>query len=67
MFAGKALRCDCGQEVRAHDEDGLVEAIRRHAWEKHQIDFSLELAHELARSAEAVPGERGNRTEEERR
>jgi predicted small metal-binding protein len=67
MFAGKALRCDCGQEVRAHDEDGLVEAIRRHAWEEHRIDFSLELAHELARSAAPLPAGRENRTEEERR
>jgi len=67
MFAGKALRCDCGQEVRAHDEDGLVEAIQRHAWEKHHIDFSLELAHELARSAAPAPRERESRTEEEER
>jgi predicted small metal-binding protein len=65
MFAGKALRCDCGHVVRARDEDGLAEAIRRHAWEKHRIDFSDELAHELARSAAPVPGGRENRTEEE--
>lgn len=58
MFAGKALRCDCGHEVRASDEDGLVVAIRRHAWEEHNIDFSLEQAHELARSAAQVPDER---------
>jgi hypothetical protein len=44
-----------------------VEAIRRHAWEEHRIDFSLELAHELARSAAPLPAGRENRTEEERR
>jgi predicted small metal-binding protein len=58
MFAGKAIRCDCGHEVRASDEDGLVEAIRRHAWEEHGIDFSFELALELARGALQPAGER---------
>jgi predicted small metal-binding protein len=59
MFAGKAIRCDCGYEVRADDEDELVEEIRRHASEEHDIDFSVELARELARNAPQVPGERG--------
>ena len=51
MFAGKALRCDCGYEVRASDEDGFVEEIRRHASEAHGIAFSVELARKLARDA----------------
>ena len=63
MFAGKAIRCDCGHEVRAHDEDGLVEAIRRHASESHGIEFSVELARELARGAVRPAGERGIRKE----
>lgn len=67
MFAGKAIRCDCGHEARAHDEDGLVEAIRRHAREEHGIDFPVELAHELARTATQVSGGRESRTEEEER
>lgn len=67
MFAGKAIRCDCGHEVRAQDEKGLVEAIQRHAREEHDIDFPAELAHELARTAVEVPGERENRMEEEER
>jgi predicted small metal-binding protein len=58
MFSGKAIRCDCGYEVRAHDEDELVEAIRRHAWEEHRIDFSVELARELARGELRPTGER---------
>jgi predicted small metal-binding protein len=58
MFAGKALRCDCGYEVRAFNEDAFVEAIRRHAWEAHGIDFSVELALDVARSAQKTPGER---------
>jgi predicted small metal-binding protein len=58
MFAGKALRCDCGYEVRAYDEDALVEAIQRHAWEAHGIDFSVELALDVARSARLVSSER---------
>jgi predicted small metal-binding protein len=51
MFAGKALRCECGYEVRASDEDDFVEAVRRHASEAHGIAFSVELARELARDA----------------
>lgn len=57
MFAGKALRCDCGHEVRAHDDDAFVEAIRRHAWEAHGIDFSAELAVDVARSAREASSE----------
>jgi predicted small metal-binding protein len=58
MFAGKALRCDCGYEVRAYDAAGLVEAIRRHASEAHRIDFSVELALDVAQSARQAPSER---------
>jgi predicted small metal-binding protein len=58
MFAGKALRCDCGYQVRAEDDDAFVEAIRRHAWEAHGIEFSVELALEVARSARQAPSER---------
>lgn len=55
MFAGKALSCDCGYEVRADDDDALVEAIRRHALEAHGIDFPVELALVVAARAELVP------------
>jgi predicted small metal-binding protein len=64
MFAGKAIRCDCGYEVRATDEDGLVEAIRRHASEAHSIAFSVELARELARGATPVSSDDANIGEE---
>jgi predicted small metal-binding protein len=56
MFAGKALYCDCGHEVRAQDDDAFVEAIRRHAHEAHGIEFPLELALDVARRAEQAPG-----------
>ena len=56
MFAGKALRCDCGYLVRA-DDDAFVAAIRGHAWEAHGIEFSVELALEVARRARQVPSE----------
>jgi predicted small metal-binding protein len=55
MFAGKAVRCDCGYEVRADDDGAFVEAIRKHAWEAHGIEFSLELALDVAGRAELVP------------
>jgi predicted small metal-binding protein len=60
MFAGKALYCDCGYEVRAEDDDAFVEAIRRHAREAHGIEFSVELALDVARGAELVPSSEHN-------
>jgi hypothetical protein len=57
MFAGKALRCDCGYEVRALDQDAFVEAIQRHAREAHGIEFSAGLALDLARKARLAPNE----------
>jgi predicted small metal-binding protein len=51
MFAGKTLRCDCGYEVRASDDVAFVDAIRRHAQDAHGIEFSLELALDVARGA----------------
>ena len=59
MFADKALRCECGYEVRASDEDTFVEEIRRHASEAHGIAFSVELARELARGATQLPSDDG--------
>jgi predicted small metal-binding protein len=60
MFAGKALRCECGYEVRASDEDDFVEEIRRHASEAHGIAFSVELARKLARDATQGAGDDEN-------
>jgi predicted small metal-binding protein len=57
MFAGKALRCDCGYHVRADDDDAFVAAIRGHAWEAHGIEFSVELALEVAQSARPAPSD----------
>jgi predicted small metal-binding protein len=57
MFAGKAIRCECGYEVRASDEDTLVEGIRRHASEAHGIAFTVELARKLARGATEAPSD----------
>jgi Protein of unknown function (DUF1059) len=44
----KAIQCDCGFEARADDEVGLVEAVRRHAWDMHQMALSREEALLLA-------------------
>jgi predicted small metal-binding protein len=57
VFAGKAIRCDCGYEVRGSDEDTLIEEIRRHASEAHGIAFSVELARELALGATQAAGD----------
>jgi predicted small metal-binding protein len=58
VFAGKALRCDCGYEVRAQDEPALVDAVRRHAWDAHGIDFSVEEALGVLLRSELEVGER---------
>jgi predicted small metal-binding protein len=42
MVAGKALRCECGYELRAQAERERVAEIRRHALEAHGIAFSGE-------------------------
>ena len=59
MFAGKTLRCDCGYVVRAFDDVAFVDAIRRHACEAHGIEFSVELALDVARSARLTTSGRG--------
>ena len=51
MFRDKALRCDCGYEVRARDQDAAVQEVRRHAREAHAIEFTVELAREVVRNA----------------
>jgi predicted small metal-binding protein len=38
----KALSCECGYEVTATDEAGLIDEIRRHARAVHGIAFSVE-------------------------
>jgi predicted small metal-binding protein len=55
MFADKALRCDCGYEVRGTDEAAVFAAVRRHAREVHGIDLSAELVLDLVRRAEVAP------------
>lgn len=45
---GDIVRCDCGFEVRSDDADGLVPAIRLHAWEAHRMPLSYDEALMLA-------------------
>jgi predicted small metal-binding protein len=52
MSVGKTLLCDCGYEVRAADDAAFIDAIRRHARDAHGIEFTLELALDLARGAQ---------------
>jgi predicted small metal-binding protein len=53
MFADKALRCECGYEVRASDEAARVDEVRRHASEKHGIDLSADVALDVVRRGTA--------------
>ena len=36
------LRCDCGFEARADNEQGLVARVQEHALEVHGMEFSSE-------------------------
>jgi hypothetical protein len=48
----RALQCECGFEARAEDESGLVDAIRRHAWDAHAMALSRDEALMLGFRAE---------------
>jgi predicted small metal-binding protein len=46
------LRCDCGFEARAEQEDELVATVQRHASEAHGMALSMDEALLLAFQAE---------------
>jgi hypothetical protein len=50
------LRCDCGFEARAADEDGLVAEVQRHAREAHGMALTRDEALLLAFRAELDQG-----------
>jgi len=47
----RVLRCECGFEARAGDEEALVEVVRRHAREAHGMPLSHDEALVLATRA----------------
>jgi len=47
----RVLRCDCGFEARAEDEDGFVAEVQRHAREVHGMALSRDEALSLASRA----------------
>jgi predicted small metal-binding protein len=49
----RVLRCECGHEARATDEDGLVAEVRRHAWQAHRMALSQTDALQLTRRTQA--------------
>jgi hypothetical protein len=52
----KVLHCECGFEARAANEDGLVAAVQRHAWEAHAMPLSHDEALLLASRGELAQG-----------
>jgi predicted small metal-binding protein len=42
MQGEAVVRCECGFEARALDEEGLVAEVRRHAAESHRMPLSHE-------------------------
>ena len=44
MRVKRVLRCECGFDARAADEEGLVAEVRRHAAETHCMPLSHEEA-----------------------
>ena len=65
MFAGKALRCDCGYEVRASDEAACVHEVQRHASEAHGIE-SGRARTDVVRRAGLVPSSEHKHSRESR-
>jgi hypothetical protein len=70
----KVLQCDCGFEVRAEDEEGLVAEVRAHAWEVHGMALSHDEALLLtfraqlgATAPDAIPRRSTTPTEEKDR
>jgi predicted small metal-binding protein len=63
----KVLRCDCGFEVRAGDQAGLIAGIRRHALDAHRMEFTREEAARLAARAGSEAASSNNRTRGVRR
>ena len=69
----KVLRCECGFEARASDEEGLIAEVRRHATETHGmalthddallLTFRAELDRHTGRGASSADNQDG---EEER-
>jgi uncharacterized protein DUF1059 len=64
----KVLQCDCGFEARAEQEDALVAAVQRHAWDAHGMALSADDALLLTFRAEldATAPSTNTPTEEER-
>ncbi len=38
----RVVRCECGGVIREREESALIDAVKRHAWEAHQLRFSDE-------------------------
>lgn len=56
--ANKTVRCDCGYEAGAADEEELLFAVQEHAREAHGIEFTREDALlVILRSELALPPE----------
>jgi hypothetical protein len=49
------LRCDCGYEVRADDDDVLVALAQAHARDVHDMELSAEQVLRLAARDEPPP------------
>ena len=60
MRVERVLRCECGFDARAADEEGLVAEVRRHAAEAHCMPLShddalLLVFHAELAGAPAIP------------
>ena len=55
----ETLRCECGFQARADDEDGLVTEVRRHACQAHRMPLTpadaLQLIHRYRRAEQGGP------------
>jgi predicted small metal-binding protein len=46
------LRCDCGYEVRAHDQAELIARVQQHALDAHGLAFTPDEVVQIAFRAE---------------
>ena len=61
------LKCECGFEARAADEEALAAAVRRHALDAHGIAFSPEEALLLAARVASTRPQTSTQADEEER
>ena len=51
-MSGKKVNCDCGATIEETNDDALVEAVKKHATEVHNLELTRD---QILSMAEPVP------------